>query len=167
MTQIARYTKRALALKKHFNIEVAHLSIFPLGSDLEIIESVLHELAHAFTMGFLQMPTRLPDALEATLARYSATTRDSLEIDTAFVTYQTMTKLVLAKSADQAKFAARCADALTHNRYQSRQYYVLDEMGVRENDTALQDAVSNLTSTMRESWRQVLAIYSLPDDSPS
>jgi hypothetical protein len=151
-------------LMEHFNIKLEHLSLFPMGSDLELIEYVLHELAHAFTMGFMQMPKLLPAAIETTLARYSATTCDSLEVDTSFVTHHAMARLGLVKEADQAKFAAKCADALSSNRYRQRQHYVLDEMEFRIDDTALQDASNNLIIMLRAPWKIVLATYSLPDD---
>jgi len=167
MKNIERYAKRARELRDHFDIKVEHLSLFPMGSSLELIEYVLHEIAHAFTMGFLRMPKPLPAAIETTLGRYSAASCDSLEIDTAFATHKAMVELNLAKPSDQEKFAAKCADALSSGRFQNRVYYVLDEMDFREDDLALKEVRSNLVLVMRASWKLVLATYWLPDGSPS
>ncbi len=164
MTNLQRFNKRALAFIGHFNIVVEHLSIFPIGSELERIEYVMHELAHAFTMGFLQMPQLLPQSLEITLGRYSATTSDHLEIDASLVTHNAMAKLGLVKPEELKNFAAKCADALSSNRYQGRVYLVLDEMEERSNDEAIKTSVSHLVCMMRAPFKEVLATYSLPDD---
>lgn len=164
MTNLQRFNKRALAFIEHFNIVVEHLSIFPIGSELERIEYVMHELAHAFTMGFLQMSQQLPQALEITLGRYSVTTSDHLEIDASLATHKAMAKLGLVKPEELKSFAAKCADALSSNRYHARMYLVLDEMEERENDDAIKTAVSHLVCMMRAPLQEVLVTYSLPDD---
>lgn len=166
MRQLVRYDKRALALIEHFHIEVESLGIYPRDSELERIEYVIHEIAHAFTMGFTQMPRRLSASIEGTLAKFSKATSDQLEIDTAFVTHQAMVELGLAKSEDQHKFAAKCASALLDNRNSERVYLVLDEMEMRNEDAALAEHVNMLVSVMRGPLKSVLSIYSLPDESP-
>jgi hypothetical protein len=164
MTKLQRFDKRALAFIEYFRIAVEHLSLFPIGSELERIEYVMHELAHAFTMGFLQMPKLLPQAIETTLGRYSVATQDQLEIDTSFVTYRAMVKLGLASASDERKFAEKCAEALETGQYQNRIYAVLDALDVRSGDDALEDAVSHLVSMMRAPLKEAMATYSLPDD---
>jgi hypothetical protein len=166
VTKTKRYGQRARYLIAHFHIKSEPLGVYPIGSDLAAIEYALHELGHAFTMGFLQMPRKLPGAIEGTLARYSNVTCDHLEIDTTFVTYQAMVALKLAQPEDKHKFAVQCVSSLQTNRYQERVYLVLDEMEERNDDKVLQVIVSNLASMMRAPWRAVLATYSLPDDSP-
>jgi len=159
---IDRYDKRAKAFIDHFNIKVVPLSLFPTGSALERIEYVLHEFAHAFTMGFQQMPKLLSATIETTLAKYSEATNDSLEIDTSLVTQLTMVHLGLVKPSDLRNFAAKCAGALTAERHQDRLYYVLDEMEYRANDEAITQHVRDLATMMRGPLKTVLAIYSLP-----
>lgn len=160
-----RLAKRAAVLQNLFEIdEIEPLGIYPKDSDLERIEYVLHELAHGLTMGFERFPAVLPAAVELTLGRFSAVTNDHLEIDTAFVTHGTMVELKLVKREDQHKFAAKCAAAMTTNRYTERMYLVLDEMEERALDCELNKHVQTLACMFRAPMPLVRATYLLHVD---
>lgn len=164
---IEKFYKRSVELQSLFDINpIEKIRIFPYKPKLAHIEYVAHEIAHGLTMGFSRLPTNLPSCIAETILRYSAVTRDHLEIDTAFVTFEALFRLRLTQEDARADFARRCAESLDDKRHMDRTYFVMDELEVRNGDEALASRVSELVQIFRAPLPLVRNVYLMPDDVP-
>lgn len=110
-------TARAKSLAKRFGIEVYDgAGAFKHTPDLMTTEFVMHELAHVITaktevVGVSEGGLSVPVQIEDLLASLSASTQNSLEIDTSYVVWKTGELLGIWSSDYYAyKIAYSCAE---------------------------------------------------------
>jgi hypothetical protein len=87
MTTPQQLEKRAAFLTHKHGIPSLGVTGSYHDAPLRRVEFVLHEGAHWITLGYTTVPSRATQKTSELFERMTPTTADSLEIDTAFVTY--------------------------------------------------------------------------------
>lgn len=165
---LRKYYRRCQLLKGLFGIEHVMVSgIYPEDSELELIEFMVHELAHAFTAGFKQLPVHLPELITHFMEDLGHATQDSLEIDTCYVTHKVMCNLNLALQAELHTYAEKCANACDTAFFEGHVYRVLDALEDRYKDPALSNFVRYVMDVLQSPLSEVKFTYLLPSDGKS
>lgn len=122
-------------------------------SSLHRVEYLMHEIAHALTLGLDPIPEDRPlhQAISDQLDKISVSSRDSLEIDTSYVVWGAGKQLGLwgsdLNSSEALQIASSCAGNLDAD-VRISSWEVLAEFSKRVGDSALSDAIQNLVTTL-------------------
>lgn len=161
-TRIRRLMARAQLLKHELGLTYTD----PI-SQFSFIEHTVHELAHVLVLGFSQFPQNLSTLVNDIQAKFSEATRDSMEIDTAFVTLRVLIALGLVAETKDAMYgvADACANALDGVKHFRRVYSVMDEMECRanENSSALREHAALLTRVMTDEKSGITQFFLTPE----
>lgn len=162
-TTLTRFHKRAVELQALFGIDrIEEIGVFRYNQKMKAVEYVMHEIAHGLTMGFVQLPPALPGQVAEMVLRFSVQTRDHLEIDATFVTFEALRRLRLVEQSRMPDFAKQCAESMDGDCFMERTHLIVDQLEQRTEDKALLEQVSSLVQIMRAPLSLVRMTYLMP-----
>jgi hypothetical protein len=165
--KLSNYTLRASALRQMFDIDPVQPIVGLKDENAIIVEWVVHDIAHALTLGFRTLVTNLSASVSMMMDRLTIQTQDSLEIDTAWLTYKALQYMHLATDPDRARIARACAHNLSDESKTGRKHYVLDQFDIRDEQNHRNSALADHLTIFKDLFRKPLVDVKrlcLPDD---
>lgn len=154
--QLANFALRASDLKEMFGIDPVQPIVGLKDERAIIVEWVVHDIAHALTLGFRTLVTDLSSRVSMMMDRLTIQTQDSLEIDTAWLTYRALQYMHLASKQDRARIAKACAANLSDPSRTERPHYVLDQFDIRDNQAHSNEALDDHLMIFKDLFRKRL-----------
>lgn len=160
--RLANHAARAADLRVLFGIDPVQPIVGIKNANAELVEWVVHDICHALTLGFRTFVTNLSEAVSMMHDRLTIQTQDSLEIDTAWLTYTALRSLRLVTSMDRPRIASACSSNLSDDSH-GRVHYVLDQFDIRNDqataNTALHDHLAIINDLFRKPLARVAELY--------
>lgn len=156
--KLRRYSDRAHELVTVLGLDRIEPIVGLKSEEQTAIEWVTHELSHALTLGFHTFVTDLSQQVNNVMERLSLQTQDSLESDTAWLTYQALRALQIVTAHDRERIASVCAGSLSDVVLSGRTYYVLDQFAQRDDHVGVYvEAFSHNLETLKHCFQKPTA----------
>lgn len=154
---LRRYADRALELKDLLGIDKVEDVVGLVDEEQRLVEWVTHDIAHALTLGFRSFVTDMSDNISRMMDRLTVQTQDSLEIDTAWLTYTALRAMRVVTQSHRVNIAKGCARNLTDEMLTGRENYVLDQFDLRDSTARQNSALVESLEIIRHCFQKPLA----------